>query len=173
MKDGIRIWRLNALCLILASAGSSAADEPVTELAMSAEHQAISRRVSRFIENIHYSRPRIDDSLSSAIFDRYLDILDGNRLYFLQGDYSTLGSYRYELDERVRSGELQPIFEIFNFCAPDTRSSSPTPSSFWTRNRTSPSMSRTGSTARNWDGPDPRRSFGTSGACGSNTTAWR
>ena len=115
MKDGIRIWRLNALCLILASAGSAAAAEPVTELAMSAEHQAISRRVSRFIENIHYSRPRIDDSLSSAIFDRYLDILDGNRLYFLQGDYSTLGSYRYELDERVRSGELQPIFEIFNF----------------------------------------------------------
>ena len=114
MKEITRTWPLGALWLALASATSSAADEPIADLVMSEHHKAISQRVSRFVEDVHYSRPRIDNSLSSAIFDRYLDILDGNRLYFLHSDYTGLGTYRYELDDRVRSGELQPIFEIFN-----------------------------------------------------------
>ena len=114
MREMRRTWSFSALWLILASTHSSGAEEPLAELAMSDHHHAISRRVSRFIEDYHYSRPRIDNSLSSAIFDRYLDMLDGNRLYFLHGDYTNLGTYRYELDDRVRSGELQPVFDIFN-----------------------------------------------------------
>ena len=114
MREATRTWPLGALWLVLASTTSSGADEPIAELVMSEHHKAISQRVSRFVEDVHYSRPRIDNSLSSAIFDRYLDILDGNRLYFLHSDYTSLGTYRYELDDRVRSGELQPIFEIFN-----------------------------------------------------------
>ncbi len=110
----MRIGSLTAMWFVLAITISWGADEPITELAMSEQHRAISRRVSRFIEDVHYLQPRIDNSLSSAIFDRYLDILDANRLYFLHSDYSALGSYRYELDDRVRSGELQPVFEIFN-----------------------------------------------------------
>ena len=114
MREARRIGSLLALWFVIAATNSWSADEPITELAMSEQHRAISRRVSRFIEDVHYSQPRIDNSLSSAIFDRYLDILDGNRLYFLHGDYSSLGTYRYEIDDRVRSGELQPVFEIFN-----------------------------------------------------------
>lgn len=114
MREMTRTWPLGALWLVLASTTSTGAEEPIAELMMSDHHKAISQRVSRFVEDVHYSRPRIDNSLSSAIFDRYLDILDGNRLYFLHSDYTSLGTYRYELDDRVRSGELQPIFEIFN-----------------------------------------------------------
>ncbi len=105
---------LCALSLALAGVIALAADEPLVDLTMSDHHKVISQRVSRFVEDVHYSRPRIDNSLSSAIFDRYLDILDGNRLYFLHSDYTGLGTYRYELDDRVRSGRLQPIFDIFN-----------------------------------------------------------
>ncbi len=111
MRDRTRLWTLGALCLALASTGY-AANEP--DLAMGEKHPEISQRVTRIIEDLHYARPRIDNSLSSAILDRYLDTLDGNRLYFLHNDYTAFGRYRYELDERVRSGELQPIFEIFN-----------------------------------------------------------
>ncbi len=114
MREAIRTWPLGALWLALASTTSTGADEPLADLVMRDHQKAISQRVSRFVEDVHYSRPRIDNSLSSAIFDRYLDSFDGNRLYFLHSDYTSLGRYRYELDDRVRSGELQPVFEIFN-----------------------------------------------------------
>jgi carboxyl-terminal processing protease len=81
---------------------------------MDEKHPDISQRVTRIIEDLHYSRPQIDNSFSSAIFDRYLDTLDGNRLYFLSSDISSFARYRYELDDRAREGELEPVFEIFN-----------------------------------------------------------
>ena len=108
-----RLGALGALCAALACT-AYAADEPLEALAIGEKHAEISQRVTRIIEDLHYARPRVDNSLSSAILDRYLDTLDGNRLYFLHGDYTTFGRYRYELDERLRSGELEPVFEIFN-----------------------------------------------------------
>lgn len=113
MRDRIRLWALGGLCLTLICT-SYAANESSEGLAIGEKHPEISQRVARIIEDLHYARPRIDNSLSSAILDRYLDTLDGNRLYFLHSDYTAFGRYRYELDERVRNGDLQPIFDIFN-----------------------------------------------------------
>lgn len=113
MRNGVRTWTLGALCAALACT-SYAQDEPIEALSVGEKHPEISQRVTRIIEDLHYARPRIDNSLSSAILDRYLDTLDGNRLYFLHSDYTAFGRYRYELDERVRNGELEPVFEIFN-----------------------------------------------------------
>ena len=83
-------------------------------LAIGLKHPEISARVTQIIEELHYAKPRINNSLSSAILDRYLDSLDSNRLYFLATEIATFGRYRYEFDERLRSGKLQPVFEIFN-----------------------------------------------------------
>ena len=110
MRDRTRLWSLSALCLALTCTSYAA----VEDLTVGEKHPEISQRVTRIIEDLHYARPRIDNSLSSAILDRYLDTLDGNRLYFLHSDYTAFGRYRYELDERARSGELEPIFEIFD-----------------------------------------------------------
>lgn len=89
----------------------SATTEP---LAIEAKHSEISRKVTDIIERFHFSRQRIDNALSSAILDRYLDTLDGNRMYFLAPDVAAFSRHRYELDERVRNGNLQPVFEVFN-----------------------------------------------------------
>ena len=109
----MRWWAGCALCLAL-NVAVAATTGPVSDLTMDEKHPDISRRVTRIIEDLHYSRPQIDNSFSSAILDRYLDTLDGNRLYFLSSDISSFGRYRYELDDRARDGELEPVFEIFN-----------------------------------------------------------
>lgn len=98
----------------LASWVSQAALEPIVPLEMSSRHPMISRTVTGLIEDFHYSHLRLDNSMSSAILDQYLDILDGNRVYFLASDVASFGRYRYELDERSKNGELAPAFEIFN-----------------------------------------------------------
>jgi carboxyl-terminal processing protease len=109
---------LGRLCtgVIVLSAVSAAlaAVEPLQPLQMQAKHPAISSNVTKLIEELHYSQPHLDNSLSSAILDRYLDTLDGNRMYFTASDVAGFNRLRYELDDRARSGELQPVFEIFN-----------------------------------------------------------
>jgi len=83
------------------------------ELALTDRHRQVSRKVTEFMERFHYRRARVDNALSSAILDRYLDSLDGQRLYLLAADVSTFNQYRFELDNRVRSGDLEPVFEMF------------------------------------------------------------
>ena len=79
VRDGKRFWSWSVLCAAMVCT-SYAADEPIEALSISEKHPEISQRVARIIEDLHYARPRIDNSLSSAILDRYLDTLDRNRL---------------------------------------------------------------------------------------------
>ena len=113
MKKGFSRLLLGSMGL-WASFGLLAAMEPVPPVGMSDRHAVISRGVTQLIEQWHYSRPDIDNSMSSAILDRYLDILDSNRVYFLASDVADFIDFRYELDTAVRRGELEPVFEIFN-----------------------------------------------------------
>jgi len=109
---------LSRLCTgvlaLSAAAAAFAAVEPLPPLQMDPKQAAISSNVTKLIEELHYSQPHLDNSLSSAILDRYLDTLDGNRMYFTSSDIATFNRFRYELDDRTRSGELQPVFDIFN-----------------------------------------------------------
>jgi carboxyl-terminal processing protease len=103
-----------SVAALLASVVAFAAVEPLPPLQIQPKHGPISSSVSRLIEELHYSLPRLDNSLSSAILDRYLDMLDGNRMYFTAADVASFNRLRYELDDRTRTGDLQPIFDVFN-----------------------------------------------------------
>ena len=87
----------------LASLPVLAAIESIDPLEMSPRHPLISRTVTDLIETWHYSRQPLDNSISSAILDQYLDTLDSNRVYFLASDVAGFGRYRYKLDEPHRS----------------------------------------------------------------------
>jgi carboxyl-terminal processing protease len=46
--------------------------------------------------------------------DRYIESLDGNRMYLLASDIEVFETYRYQLDDMVRSKPLDPIYEMFS-----------------------------------------------------------
>ncbi|HJR71977.1 MAG TPA: carboxy terminal-processing peptidase [Gammaproteobacteria bacterium] len=100
--------------VVFAGFASVGAVEPLPPLQIQPKHPAISTNVAKLIEELHYSLPRLDNSVSSAILDQYLDTLDGNRMYFTAGDIAAFNRLRYELDDRTRTGDLQPVFDIFN-----------------------------------------------------------
>jgi len=77
-------------------------------------HRYASNIATRFLTNYHYKRTRLDDSLSSEIFDTYLELLDPNRIYFLSGDIEGFERYRTALDDSLRHSDLLPAYEIFN-----------------------------------------------------------
>jgi carboxyl-terminal processing protease len=73
----------------------------------------VARRVSDIIAREHYRRAPLDDRLSSLILDRYLDTIDGGRSYFYASDIAEFEKYRYELDDAIKAGDVEPAFVIF------------------------------------------------------------
>lgn len=77
-------------------------------------HESVGELVTEFIQKSHYSHISVDDELSSRVMDRYIESLDGNRMYLLESDIEFFESYRYQLDDIVRSKPLDPVFELFS-----------------------------------------------------------
>jgi carboxyl-terminal processing protease len=76
---------------------------------------------TRFLTNYHYKRTRLDDQLSSEIYDSYLELLDPNRVYFLAGDIESFERHRHSMDDSLRHSDLLPAYEIFNTYAQRVR----------------------------------------------------
>ena len=77
-------------------------------------HPRTSRSIVEQLRHHHYLNKPLNDNTSSQIFDKYLNMLDRGHAYFLISDIQALEKYRYELDDALREGNLEPAFEIFN-----------------------------------------------------------
>ena len=77
-------------------------------------HPRTSLTVVEQLRHNHYVRKPLDDGISSEVFDKYLETLDGGRAYFLASDVAEFEKYRYQLDDALKRGELEPAFTMFN-----------------------------------------------------------
>ncbi len=68
---------------------------------------------ARFSKKRHFRRAPIDDKLSAQVYERYLDMLDSQRSYFLASDINEFASARLKFDDMIRTGELEPGYVIF------------------------------------------------------------
>ncbi|MFL6625229.1 MAG: S41 family peptidase, partial [Vitreoscilla sp.] len=66
------------------------------------------------LSRFHYRAVKLDDALSSKVFDQYLKALDPEKLYFLQSDIDRLAVDRTRLDDAVLAEDLRAPFGIFN-----------------------------------------------------------
>lgn len=74
----------------------------------------IQTRVTRFLNDYHFNKFELDDSLSSHVWDNYLSNIDGGKLYFTRPEIEGFEKYRFTLDEAMKNGNLDAAFEIFN-----------------------------------------------------------
>jgi carboxyl-terminal processing protease len=93
---------------------ASVDDQAEDRLEPKTEHRFASRLATRFISGYHYHKGEFGDDLSGRIFDQYLRLLDGNRLYFTRADVEDLERYRPHLHKALKSADLEPAFDIFN-----------------------------------------------------------
>jgi carboxyl-terminal processing protease len=82
-------------------------------LAPTEQENYVARRVADIVAREHYRRAPLDDHLSSLILDRYLDSIDGSRSYFYASDIAEFERYRYQLDDAIKAGDVEPAFVIF------------------------------------------------------------
>ena len=111
----IRARIVTTLFGLLAFSAFAAAPTSVgdAQLAPSAKHEKIGELVTEFVQKSHYEHSSVDDKLSALVLDRYIESLDGNRMYLLKSDVDAFQRYRNEIDDMVRSEPMDPIFDMF------------------------------------------------------------
>jgi len=78
------------------------------------EHAKSTTLIAELVRNYHYSRPELDDEISSLTLERYIDLLDPNRHFFLARDIQSFEKYRYLLDDAIRGADTTAAFEIYD-----------------------------------------------------------
>ncbi|RRB02125.1 carboxy terminal-processing peptidase [Larkinella rosea] len=98
-------------------AGMSAVPLPppsADDLKPSVSQEHVEQLVARLLTTHHYRKVKLNDSLSSVVFDNYLKELDGNKAYFLASDVNTFEKYRNNIDDQLINGELTAAYDIYN-----------------------------------------------------------
>lgn len=94
------------------AAGSTLAQLPA--LLPQPRETLVDEAIAGILTRYHYGNQPLDKALSEQIFKHYLQNLDPNRSYFLQSDIDGFASYRDDLDNAIRDGNLKPAFVIYN-----------------------------------------------------------
>ena len=110
---------LLVVCALLAGTAQAPVAKAVAtansiDLSPTERQRRVSKLVSNVIERSHYRQSPINDPVSSLVLDRFIEQLDGSRSYFLASDIAEFERYRYQLDDAVVGGQLEPVFAIFN-----------------------------------------------------------
>ena len=114
----MRRFTIFAIFLLAACTAYAAVDShEALKLEPDMDQRYASSIATRFLTNYHYKRTRLDDELSSEIFDSYLELLDPNRIYFLAGDIESFERYRTGMDDALRHSDLLSAYEMFNVYA--------------------------------------------------------
>jgi carboxyl-terminal processing protease len=100
---------------LLARAPGSAGGDGAIPAGPTADQATTSKLVYGLLSDSRYAyRPRaLDDALSADVFKRYLEALDGSKLFFTAQDVAKFAPYRSTLDDAIKSGNMEPAYAIF------------------------------------------------------------
>ena len=69
--------------------------------------------VSFILDNNHYRKIALNDSLSSVILDEYIQALDNNKTYFTSQDIAGFEKFRYRIDDLTKAENVDPAYDIY------------------------------------------------------------
>ena len=75
-------------------------------------YEKVLRLVGEMLEEGHFSPRKMDDNFSKAIFKKFLQSLDPDKIYLLSGDVAQLKKYELQLDDEIRGASLESFFAI-------------------------------------------------------------
>ncbi|XKH59323.1 carboxy terminal-processing peptidase [Halomonas sediminis] len=95
-----------ALVLVIASPVVSAQLQPTDA------QRHVATEIADSLRYGHYAEVEFDEEWSKAAFERYLDILDGQRAYLLRSDIDEFRDLESRLDQVIFDGDLDRIFAL-------------------------------------------------------------
>jgi carboxyl-terminal processing protease len=69
--------------------------------------------ITYILDNNHYRKLSLNDSMSSVILDEYVKSLDNNKTYFTAADLKSFESYRYIIDDLTRAENVDLAYDIY------------------------------------------------------------
>jgi carboxyl-terminal processing protease len=100
---------LSLLVLVVCAIG---AQQLVAE---KSKDQQTAQDVCRMMDQFHISKKKFDDKISEQLFDKFIDDLDPQKLYFLQSDIDSFSAYRDELDNLIKEqGNVDFAYDLFD-----------------------------------------------------------
>src|SRR6478736_6059039 len=102
------------LLIIISSATSAfSINRDTTQLRAKPVYGKEAKMISNILDNHHYRKLKLNDSLSSAILDKYINELDNNKTYFLASDIKSFEKYRYTIDDKTRQENVDDAFAVY------------------------------------------------------------
>ena len=90
------------------------ADVEEASYIQTSEHSKTAKAISKRLSVIHYNNTPLNDEISSRFLDDYINNLDPNKLYFLESDIAEFETYRTQLDDEIKSGNLSTGINIYS-----------------------------------------------------------
>ncbi len=78
------------------------------------QHAPSEMLIADILQHYHYQKAKIDNDFSADVFDKYLKMLDLQRLYFLKSDINYFEQYRSRLDDELLTGQCAIGYEMYN-----------------------------------------------------------
>ncbi|MDG2360574.1 MAG: carboxy terminal-processing peptidase [Planctomycetaceae bacterium] len=79
-----------------------------------AEDATTARLVCSMINRYHINHGEIDDSVSPRLLDRFIEMLDPQKVYFLKQDIDEFSRLRTQLDDLVKQGDVSFAYDVFD-----------------------------------------------------------
>src|SRR5260221_13312307 len=71
------------------------------------------RIISYILDSYHYRKISLNDSLSAAILQQFINELDNSRTYFLASDIKSFDKYKTSIDDLTRKEDVSSAYEIY------------------------------------------------------------
>jgi carboxyl-terminal processing protease len=69
--------------------------------------------VTALSEQTHFSKKKVTNELSPFILINFLETLDPVKMYFNRSDIRYFQRYRFKIDDALKQGNLEPVYDIF------------------------------------------------------------
>jgi carboxyl-terminal processing protease len=104
---------LAGLAVLLIQFTASASPADTTQLRAKEVYGKEAKVIAYILDNNHYRKIQLNDSLSSAILDGYVNNLDNNKTYFTAKDIASFEKYRFKIDDMTKAENVDPAFDIY------------------------------------------------------------
>ena len=105
---------LISIFLISSQVGSQNSDRIPALLTEKPVDNYLLKLVTAISERAHISQKNVNNESSIKILNSFIKSLDSFKMYFIEDDITYFQRYRYKIDDTLKSGDLDPIFDMFN-----------------------------------------------------------
>lgn len=93
---------------------ASLTESPTEDLKPTVSQERVEQLVAQLLTRYHFRKVKLNDSLSSVVWDNYLKEVDNSKSYLLASDVASFEKYRDKIDESLVNGDLSAAYALYN-----------------------------------------------------------